>query len=135
MAAAGKDDIIGVMIAREEKSSGPRYLSASVLITAAVMASAGAATNVSAAAITAQGRCGRAVAQREPAARWLHSLTDAARRLHGQNIAAIGRQLCALPADEPADRTQPAPAAGTVICRTHFIPQLIDLPPPATASA
>ena len=123
------------MAAREDHSCSRRYLSASVLITAAVMASAGAASNASMAAITGHSGPGRAVAQRDPATRWLHSLTDAARRLHGQNIATIGRQLCSLPADEPADRTPPAPVISSAACQAHFNPQLIDLPPPPAASA
>lgn len=121
---------MGVMSTLEDSSCGPRYLSAAVLITAAVMAS-----NMLAATIITHTEPGRAIAQRESASRWLHSLANAARRLHGQNIAAIGRQLCTLPAVELADRVRPAPVASTFSGQVHFNPQLIDLPPPALATA
>ena len=121
---------MGVMFTHEDSNRGPRYLSAAVLITAAVMVS-----NMLAATIITHTEPGRAIAQRDSASRWLHSLTDAARRLHGQNIAAIGRQLCTLPADELADRMRPAPVTSTISGQTHFNPQLIDLPPPAAATA
>ena len=104
-----------------------------MIVAVAAVMSLGAMTDAAVQPVLVLSSERKAEAQRDAVARWLHSLSDAARDWRGPTPAIATPRPCA-EALQVVQRSEPVPVHSLVLTRDPLVrPQLIDLPPPAGA--
>ena len=114
------------------RRAGPPYLPTPVLLAVAMVMSSGNVPRIATATVSGISGPTRATAQRDPAAKWLSTLTEAARRMHGQPPAVIRQSLCPIQVPLLTDLLPRTDRDDVMGVHTVMGLHLLDLPPPAS---